>query len=242
MEAKELLKKLDSLIKKFESQKIIPSIGIISPFASQVNFINKLIRENYDLKTIKKFNILCGTPYNFQGSEREIIFISFAVCNNTHHSAFIHANKAEVLNVAITRAKSFQYIFKSVSDNKLKNESLLAQYFSFVKNFSYHNTSKAQLDDFQNEVVNALHAKGYDIIKCGYPIGGCLLDILVEYNGLHYFIDLIGYPGDFKEAFTLERYKTLSRMGIKSFPLHYSHWKNNKTDTLTKLMKFMKPY
>ena len=236
-EANALLKKLDQLFSKYKDNKIIPEIGIISLFSSQVNYLNKRIREKYDLKLIKKFNLLCGTPYNFQGSEREIVLISFALCDNTHHSAFIHANKPEVLNVAITRAKSYQYIFKSVSDSKLKMDSLIAQYFSFVKNFTRYNEEEVTIDKFQEEVAEELKKKGYKNIKCAYPIGGSLLDIFIENRDKHYFIDLIGYPGQFKDAFSPERYKTLGRMGIKTIPLAYSSWKSNKREAVRRIIK-----
>lgn len=240
IEANEVIRKLQEIICKFKDQNIVPSIGIISPFNSQVNYINKLIKEKYELKLIKKFKLLCGTPYNFQGSEREVILISFCVCNKTHPSAFIHANKPEVLNVAITRAKSFQIIFKSVTDSAMKSDSLLYQYFKFIDNFSYANEEDIEMDKFQNEVVVELQKKKFTDIKCGYPIAGSLLDILVTHNSKNYFIDLIGYPGMFKEAFTLERYKTLGRMGIKSIPVHYSFWKKNKPEAMKKIKALIK--
>ncbi len=238
-EAKAVLKKLEQLMKKYQDEKVIPSIGVISLFSSQVNYLNRQIRERFDLKLIKKFDLMCGTPYNFQGSEREIVLISFAVCDQTHHSAFIHANKPEVLNVAITRAKSFQYIFKSVSNQKVPKDSLLASYFSFIRDFTHQNEDEIEVDAFQQDVVEALNKSGYKNIQCAYPVGGCLLDILVEYNKQYYFIDLIGYPGVFKEAFSLERYKTLSRMNIQSIPLHYSYWKNSKAKALNKLQRLL---
>ncbi len=239
IEAREVIKKLDELIKEYSKDKIAPSIGIISPFSSQVNYINKLLKEKYELDTLKKFNLLCGSPYNFQGSEREVILISFCLCDNTHPSAFIHANKPEVLNVAITRAKSFQYIFKSVSDSALKKDSLLYQYFKFIKDFSHTSNEDIELDEFQKEVITELNKKKYESVKCGYPLAGCLLDILVTNKDQNYFIDLIGYPGMFKEAFSLERYKTLARTGIKSMPLHYSYWKKNKSEAIKKLNDFI---
>ena len=238
-EANEVIKKINELVKKYDQDKEVPSVGVISLFSAQVNYLNKLIREKFTLKTIKKFDILCGTPYSFQGSEREIVLLSFALCDNTHHSAFIHANKPEVLNVAITRARSYQYIFKSVCDFKLDKESLIGKYFSFIKDYTHFNKEEVEKDDFQVEVVKKLEKKGYKNIKCGYPVGGCLLDIFIEHRSKHFFIDLIGYPGMFKEAFTLERYKTLGRMGIKSIPLTYTNWKSNKTKALTKVIRQM---
>jgi len=238
-EAKAVLKKLDEIIKKYEHETQKPSIGIISPFNSQVTYLKKLLRNEYELFTLKQFDVLCGTPYHFQGSEREIVLLSFCVCDETHHSAFIHLNKPEVLNVAITRAKSYQYLFTSVTEFNKKQESLFYKYLSFVENFSHTNKQEKSLDNFQKEVVSALEKHSFLDVQCGYPVAGSLLDILVTKNHENYFIDLIGYPGIFKEAFTLERYKTLARTGIKSLPLHYSFWKKNKEEAIQKMIEFI---
>lgn len=239
IEADALLEKLTLLMEEYSAEKIAPSIGIISPFNSQVKYINALLKERFSLEQFKKFDLLCGTPYNFQGSEREIIFISFCLSNTTHPSAFVHANQAEVLNVAITRAKSFQYIFKSVSDVHLKQDSLLYQYFSFIRAFSQSNQEEPELDNFQREVVASLaKIKDYQI-HCGYPLAGSLLDILITKGSKSYFIDLIGYPGMFKEAFPIERYKTLARIGIKSLPLNFRYWQKDKTAVLKTIKRFI---
>ena len=238
-EAHAVVKQLHSIIKNYSAEKTAPSIGIISPFASQVKYINSLLKEQFELAVYKKFKLLCGTPYNFQGSEREIILISFCVSDDSHPSAFRHASKPEVLNVAITRAKSYQYVFTSVSEKILKKDSLIYLYFNFIRDFSHQDKEEAELDLFQNEVLKVLIQNDQNQIKCGYPLAGNLLDILVTNNGKNYFIDLIGYPGIFKEAFPLERYKTLARIGIKSFPLHYRHWKKNNEDAIKRINKFI---
>ncbi|WP_121667140.1 DEAD/DEAH box helicase [Mesonia aquimarina] len=238
-EALQVLQQLDTIIKNYKEVKLKPSIGIISPFNSQVTHLKKLLREHYELSTLKQFNVLCGTPYNFQGSEREIILMTFGVCPNTHHSAYIHLNKPEVLNVAITRAKSLQIIITSVEKNQLKQDSLFYQYLDFIENFIHFNAEENSTDQFQNEVVAALKKEGIEEIKCGYPVAGSLLDILVTHREKNYFIDLIGYPGKYREAFNLERYKTLGRTGIKSLPLHYSFWKKDRQKAIKELIKFI---
>ena len=240
VEAHAVMKKLDSIIQKHADAATKPSIGIISPFSRQVTFLNKLLKEKYDLDVLKKYNLICGSPYSFQGSERDIILLSFSVCDSTHPSAFIHVNKPEVLNVAITRAKSYQILFKSVSDESMNKDSLLYQYFKFSKEFAHSNGESTELDTFQQEVYTELQKHKYDSIQCGYPLAGNMLDILVTHRNKNYFIDLIGYPGMFKEAFTLERYKTLARTGVKSFPLHYTFWKKNKEEAMKKIKKLIK--
>ena len=239
IEAKHVISKTEDIINKHKDNTEKPSIGIISPFNSQIAYIQNLLRDKFELATLKAFNILCGTPYNFQGSEREIILMSFGICDNSHSSAFIHAGKPEVLNVGITRAKSYQYVYKSVSDSRLKIDGLLYQYFSFIRSFSHTDTVDEVHDKFQKEVVEALKEIKYSEVRTGYPVAGSLLDILVQHNGHNYFIDLIGYPGKFKEAFTIERYKTLARTGIRSLPLHYSLWNKNRAMALERLKGFL---
>ena len=74
----------------------------------------------------------------------------------------------------------------------------------------------------------------------GYTIAGLSIDILVEYEGRYIGIDLIGYPGDFQEAFSIERYKILNRVGITVFPLSYISWKYYKAETILTLGKRIK--
>lgn len=228
LEAKKVLEKINELVASYHENKTISSIGVIAPFNDQAKYINKLISQNFDLKTIKKFDILCGTPYHFQGSEREIILISFTVCNDTHHSAFTHLNKNEVLNVGTTRAKSFQYMYTSVDKKKLKKDSLFRRYLDFTEHYQYqHKEEEKEQDLFQQEVAQFLEGSIIEKVYCGYPYAGEVLDVFFTYQKKNYFIDLIGYPGKFNNAFSLERYKTFNRVGIHIIPLHYRFWNEN---------------
>ncbi len=239
IEAQQAIAIVKEMIQDYDGAKTKPSIGIISPFSTQVNYIKNLLREQFDLSTLRRFKVLCGTPYNFQGNEREIIILSFTVCDNSHSSAFVHVAKPEVLNVAITRAKSFQYVLKSVSDTKLKDDSLLNEYFRFIKEFSHIKDINTVQDEFQKQIIKALKQLSYKDVRLGYPLAGNLLDILVFHRNTYFFIDLIGYPGKFEDAFSLERYKTLARTGIKSLPIHYSLWKKNPDLVIKRLEKFL---
>jgi len=240
IEAKRVLSKIKELIKSYKTYDDVPTIGIISPFNSQVKYINSLISDEIPYEAIKRFKVICGTPYTFQGSEREIILISFTVCNNTHHSAYTHLNKAEVLNVGTTRAKSFQYIYTSVDKKDLNKESLFFKYLNFIENYQYETkNSFAEKDDFQDEVVKVLSKLNIENVNLSYPLAGSILDIFFIHNQQKYFIDLIGYPGAHYNAFSIERYKTFSRIGIKTFPLHYSFWAKNKLKVQNKLKRFV---
>jgi len=241
VEAKRILLKIKELIKAYKTYDDVPTIGIIAPFSSQVKYINSLISDQIPYEAIKQFKIVCGTPYTFQGSEREIILISFTVCNNTHHSAYTHLNKSEVLNVGTTRAKSFQYIYTSVDKKDLNKDSLFFKYLSFIESYQYETkNSLAEKDDFQDEILAVLKKLNIEHVNLSYPLAGSILDIFFIHKQQKYFIDLIGYPGAHYNAFSIERYKTFSRIGIKTFPLHYSYWTKNKLKVQNKLKRFVK--
>ena len=94
----------------------VQSIGILSPFRDQVDFLAKKIIDSIDQYFVEKHDITCGTAYSFQGEERDVMLISCGVDDSAHHSAIIHLNKPEVFNVMVTRARVHQAIFISFSD------------------------------------------------------------------------------------------------------------------------------
>lgn len=228
VEALSILSYLKKIIKEEETvqKKHATSIGIISPFRDQVIFIGKVIKKEISLRQLSKHNIRLGTPYSFQGDERDIMLISLAIDNDSHHSAFHHLNKEDVFNVMITRARNLQKVFLSAVINELKLDSLLR---SYVENSEIYQDSELQqenqLDLFANEVCGFLDANQLEVnYYVGYQLSGLIIDILVEKNGKYLGIDLIGYPGDFEASFSIERYKVLYRVGIQVIPLSYVTW------------------
>lgn len=240
IEAKQVIVHLKALIEKYATAANPPTIGIISPFSTQVRYLNQLLREQPELQAIKRHEVLCGTPYHFQGNEREIVLISFCVSPKSHHAAFMHINTPEVLNVAITRAKSEQYLFLSVTENEMPHDSLLREYIRFARKESKAPQIANTHDMFQKDVVAALQEHNAGTVYQSFPLAGNVLDILVTVNENNYFIDLVGYPGAFADAFSLERYKTLARVGVKSLPLHHTIWREQRTIALNRLLSFLK--
>lgn len=215
------------------------SIGIISPFRSQADLIAKNIREHFDLSDITKHKIMVGTPYHFQGEERDIMLLSMCIDENTHHSALIHLNKPDVFNVSITRARSEQYIYTSIDKKKLPATHLLYQYLSFqtpnpikVKD-NYH-------DKFSEEVVSQLKNWNIKNIWTSIHIANTSVDILIHHKKKYIGIDLIGYPGQFEGSIGLEDYRVLNRAGITIIPFPYSNWHFTNEDAVKELKQLIK--
>ncbi len=242
-EAQEVLAILQDIFERERnlSQEICSSVGILSPFRDQVEHIRKLVIKKFSLSDLEKHNVSIETPYGFQGDERDIMLLSFALDNNSNAIAFRYADKKDVFNVAITRACNEQFLIYSIDTKSLKINSLLRQYiesFENAENQPIEANENEIKNEFAQEVRQELIAKGFEV-NLRYEIAGMLLDIVATKNQKSYGIDLIGFSADeIGEAYSLERYKILKRAGLPLYPFSYSCWKNNKNlllDNFTQL-------
>ncbi len=104
-EAGLLIKYLKLLLDQYHRPEVPKkkiSIGIISPYKEQVQYINSLIDADEELKN-SPIKIAVKTVDGFQGQERTIIFISLVRSNDTKEIGFL--NDIRRMNVALTRAK-----------------------------------------------------------------------------------------------------------------------------------------
>lgn len=240
-EAAFVLEKLRQIVdsQKELSQKAVQSIGILSPFRKQTEYISDKVSKNFSVGEIEKHNIAVGTAYSFQGEERDVMFISFALDNASHPTAFYHLNKADVFNVSITRARSVLYLCFSVDIEKIAPDSLFRRYLeSAGKLRRTVRKSTAEKDRFLTEVKNELIENGVKVWSA-YPVAGMKIDLIAQNSNKIYGIDLIGFPGEFEEAFPLERYKMLNRAGLRTFALPYTYWCADKTNCMNRLLNMI---
>ena len=242
-EAKTILKAVRDLVDKEKdlSPEFCSSIGVLSPFRAQVDWLGKQLLDQFEMEEIDKHKIRVGTAYSFQGEERDIMYLSFTVDAQSHHSAINHINKEDVFNVAITRARNRQYVHHSVSKNELKADSLLRTYLSETNKNSNDSIidELSSHDKYLNEVKKVLKAWKIESIWEGYSIAGLKIDLLIKYNNQYIGIDLVGYPGEYSDVFGIERYRILNRAGISIFPLPYSDWYFNNEESANTLKNFI---
>ena len=81
------------------------SIGVISPFRGQVELIKKDILKTFSGDIIQRHQIEVGTAHTFQGDERDVILMSWAIAQNAHAQSLTFLQKPNLFNVAITRAR-----------------------------------------------------------------------------------------------------------------------------------------
>lgn len=232
IEANAVLEHLRNIV---SSQQNLPkneahSIGILSFFSSQASYIEEKLFESFTLTELRKHNIRCGTPFSFQGEERDHMLISCAVDASTKNASYIYLNRDDVFNVAVTRARDSQTLFLSCAPNEVSSKSKLKEYLDFYSANSSKVAKSIEIDDeFQDEVCEWLLHHGIEVYK-NYHVAGIPIDILAVNSGKSLAIDLIGFEGELKDALPLALYQLLSRAGLSSFLLPHQEWLDEKEE------------
>lgn len=113
------------------------SIGVISLLSSsdQDRYIEQLLVNRLDPEEIDRRNITCGDAYDFQGDERDIIFLSSVSARGEGRRirALTSAKDKRRFNVAASRAKDQMWLFHSFNAGELGQDCcrrLLLTYMS----------------------------------------------------------------------------------------------------------------
>lgn len=240
LEAKEIIKTIREIVS--EQNELDPplaqTIGVLSPFRDQVDHLMDSLIRDLPLDVIQKHDIQCGTAYSFQGEERDIMLISLAIDDESHHSAVIHLNKPEVFNVSITRARSRQLLFKSFNTAKYY-DTYLGKYLAQIRPPKTHLKKQQQVtrDQFFEEVRERIEKLQYPY-WVNLEVAGIFIDLVFKNGENCYGINLIGYPGQFVDALKIPDYEILARAGVQVFPLPYTFWQFEKERCFNELLAF----
>jgi len=178
-----------------------------------------MIAKSVSAEVLEKHDFLVGTPFAFQGEEKDIMLISLALDKDSHASAFQYLNKEDVFNVCITRARTVQYIYASFDYEQLKNTNLAAQYLRQIDNFQP--ADKISPDDtrkdiFMQDVLETIQKIKPDEVLISFPIAGVEIDLVA-----------------------LERWRMLERVGLRTFFLPYSQWYFDRRKCQKALLDFL---
>ena len=223
---------ITELVRWIESEKDLPrnlvhSLGVLSPFREQVDHLFARISKRLDLAAIEKHRLRIGTAHSFQGDERDIMFLSFALDGEAHPGALRYLERPDVFNVSVTRARNLQVVFCSVKAGDLPGGSLLRRYLEAIGQPLKSKIPPMTTDGFLREVEAALATRGFKTWP-GYMVAGFPVDLLAEKSGQSLGIDLVGYPGNLADAFELEKYRLFQRAGLRLFPLSFSAWRKQR--------------
>ena len=111
-EANVIVDEIAALAARPEMQK--RSIGVVSLIgAEQADFIRAKLSETVGEEVMQRHSILCGDSATFQGTERDIVFLSM-VADPMRKSALTMLRYEQRFNVAVSRARDRVVLVRSV--------------------------------------------------------------------------------------------------------------------------------
>ncbi|MFT6180367.1 MAG: hypothetical protein ACI9NQ_000297 [Paracoccaceae bacterium] len=226
------LQEIDEAIKLCKSIPENTTIGFISPYRAQVEAFLEILQKNVKPgllnKLIKTHRLVAGTSYSFQGDERDHIILSLALDDNSPEGARRFAEREDVFNVAITRARDRMDVLHSLTPDNLPTSSLIRRYLQ-QPTPSFNQGSR--LETTLADLAPALSAIGWKPLPKN-SLSGVPIDLLVQRKGKIIAIDLIGTVGDEGQAVALSKSLILQRAGVPLYALRLDEWLHNKSKVI----------
>lgn len=224
------------------------SIGVVSLLGeTQAKQINERIIQEIGLDLQQKFKIRCGDARNFQGEERDIIFLTMIASKNNAHP-LVQDTHAKRFNVAASRARDRMYLVRSVTLDELKpNDKFrrsLIQHFSapFTQDERRVEDLRALCEsDFEREVYDILVERGYKVIP-QVPVAGFRIDMVVEGdNDTRLAIECDGdrYHGPDRWDDDMRRQRILERAGWQFWRCFASTFVMHKKEVIEDLINHL---
>ncbi|MBX2844411.1 MAG: AAA family ATPase [Flammeovirgaceae bacterium] len=146
-EASLMLKHLRNLLLHINStyQEIMDetfSVGLISPYKAQVQYLREKFNEDIDLTVFSDF-VDINSIDGFQGQERDIIYISLVRSNDKNVIGFL--NDIRRLNVALTRAKKKLVVIGDSST--LSNHSFYNSFLAYIDKIDSYKSAWEWISD-----------------------------------------------------------------------------------------------
>ena len=114
------------------------SIGVVSPFRAQVNYIDRLLNASSELSSrLAGADVLVDTVHKFQGDERDVMIFSPVVARGMQQSSlkFLKGN-GNLFNVAITRARSALIVAGDINAARDSQIDYLSAFASYAQSLN----------------------------------------------------------------------------------------------------------
>jgi very-short-patch-repair endonuclease len=201
------------------------SFGVVSLIGDeQAIAIDGLLRSRLSPDRYELHRLLCGNAAQFQGDERDVIFISMV---DTAERGPLRLRDQQLFkqrfNVAASRARDQMWIVHSLNpEQDLKDGDLRRQLIEHAYDPAHlmraleEGEGKKSQSPFEREIMKCLEARGYRVTP-QWRVGKFRIDLVVEGNGRRLAIECEGdpyYPVDLgKLPEDMERQAILERLG-----------------------------
>ncbi len=217
------------------------TMGVISLTGdAQADHISNLLVERIGPEEMERRELVCGNAYDFQGDERDVMFLSLVAAPGVGISALTTRSARQRFNVAASRARDQMWLFHSVMPADLSpncvRRSLLEHFLDPTK--SDHTVAGIELDELQQIYTNAdrqnqLPPRPFDswfevavameILRRGYRVepqyehGGYRIDLLIQGSQARLAVECDGDHWHGPEVFEqdMHRQRALERVGLR---------------------------
>lgn len=159
------------------------TMGVVSLQGDlQARYIEQLLVNTIGPEEIDKRNLVCGNPYDFQGDERDVIFISLVAATNQRIGPFVKETDKRRFNVAASRAKDQLWLFHSCTENDLSNRDYryrLLTYCQHPQRVQHEIDEDLFESQFERDVYERIVSRGYKVIP-QFRFAGYRIDLVVE--------------------------------------------------------------
>jgi len=243
------VEEVEAIIKEIEKiakaeQKRDPrnksSIGVLSPFRDQVNYLNKQLASRIKPRTLQDHQVEVGTAHTYQGEERDIMLISFAVDSGSHGSTIAYLNHEDLFNVAVTRARMRQVIYSSLDMKGLPPGYLITEYLQYATESLDDEVHPIHIvtTGFINDLGTALSAGGYTVYY-DYPVAGFDIPLVATHStGATIAIECDGMPDAAAlpdDIDPVAHQAILERAGWQVHRIAYRHWLSDRAGCLAEI-------
>ena len=233
-ECEEVVRTIQELIMNDKNSENPVSIGVISPFRAQVDLIKKAIYRVFDTETILRHRLDCGTAHTYQGDERDVMLLSWTFAPNSHNQSLMFAQKPNLFNVAITRARRKLINFISREINELP-AGLLRDYLEYVKKINSKPHQDIFKNDFEKVVFDAIKEEfpsKEGMIKAGVEIGSVSSDIMIDKT----IVEIDGVEDNIAPKFNdMKKQAILERSGFNVMRITKREWQISSNACLDRI-------
>ncbi|WP_207635742.1 AAA domain-containing protein [Syntrophothermus lipocalidus] len=227
------------------------TFGVVSLVGEdQARLIDSFLRTYLSEREYKERRILCGTAAQFQGDERDVMFLSLVDAPAGGPLPMREDDRfRQRFNVAASRARDQMWVVYSLDLHvDLKPGDLRRRLIEYALDPNAQNRALASeisrtQSPFEREVLQRLVRSGYRV-RAQWPVGYYFIDLVVESTGGRIAIECDGdrwHPVEKLEE-DLARQAVLERLGWKFIRIRGSEFYRDKDGTMERVFKQLRSY
>ena len=232
------------------------TFGVISLLGDeQANIIQSKIEERIDHSELVSRSILCGNASNFQGDERDIVFLSMVDSGSEDGPLPMHGfgpddSYRKRYNVAASRAKDQLWVVDSLDSSRdLKPGDIRKMLIDYSLNPAALELRHAEIQEkaespFEVGVATALSDRGYHL-EHQWKVGAYRLDMVAVYGKKTVAIECDGeryHSGVAKVRGDMERQTILERLGWRFIRVRGSEYFRNPEEAIERIVQELTDY